>query len=164
MRINRVVLCAFALCACGTVCAQKTATGNASPTGTQLARGKYLVERVAMCGDCHTPHNERGEPIAEKKLQGAPLPFKALVPMPFAKAAPAIAGLPGWTDEDAVRFLMTGTLKGGGAPAPPMPPYRLSQSDAQAVVMYLRSVGKSQAKATRSKPTKTDKTASGDAE
>jgi len=27
----------------------------------QIEHGKYLVERVGMCGDCHSPRNERGE-------------------------------------------------------------------------------------------------------
>ncbi len=39
---------------------------------SKLERGRYLVEQVALCGDCHTPHNEKGEPIREKLLQGAP--------------------------------------------------------------------------------------------
>ena len=75
---------------------------------SKLERGRYLVEQVALCGDCHTPHNEKGEPIREKLLQGAPLPFKPTVPMPWADKAPNIAGLPGWEDKDAVKFLMTG--------------------------------------------------------
>lgn len=48
----------------------------------KIDRGKYLVENVGMCGDCHTPHNEKGEPIREKWLQGSPLAFKPTVPMP----------------------------------------------------------------------------------
>ncbi|MGC2197121.1 MAG: hypothetical protein WA628_20760 [Terriglobales bacterium] len=43
---------------------------------SKLERGKYLVEQVGMCGDCHTPHSEKGELIREKLLQGAPLSFK----------------------------------------------------------------------------------------
>jgi len=61
---------------------------------SKLERGRYLVEQVALCGDCHTPHNEKGEPIREKLLQGAPLPFKPTVPLPWADKAPNIAGLP----------------------------------------------------------------------
>ena len=41
-----------------------------------VARGKYLVEDVGMCSDCHTPRNEKGEPMKEQWLQGAVLGFK----------------------------------------------------------------------------------------
>src|SRR2546430_8536848 len=34
----------------------------------QIERGKYLVEQVARCGDCHSPVNEKGEPIPGKEL------------------------------------------------------------------------------------------------
>ena len=61
-----------------------------------IARGKYLVEQVMLCGDCHTPHDEKGEPIADQTLRGAPLAFKPTVPMPWADKAPNIAGLRGW--------------------------------------------------------------------
>jgi hypothetical protein len=82
---------------------------SGASASSKLERGKYLVEQVGMCGDCHTPHNEKGEPIPEKTLQGTILPFKPTVPMPqWADKAPNIAGLPGWEDKDAIRFLMTG--------------------------------------------------------
>jgi hypothetical protein len=62
-----------------------------------IARGKYLVEGIAMCGDCHTPHNEKGEPIKEQWLKGAVLDFKPIVSIPvWADKAVNIAGLPGW--------------------------------------------------------------------
>jgi hypothetical protein len=35
--------------------------GSAPPS--KLERGKYLVDQVAMCEDCHTPRNEKGELI-----------------------------------------------------------------------------------------------------
>ena len=27
----------------------------------QVAHGKYLVECVALCGECHSPRNDKGE-------------------------------------------------------------------------------------------------------
>jgi len=66
------------------------------------------------------PHNEKGEPIREKLLQGAPLPFKPTVPMPWADKAPNIAGLPGWEDKNAVKFLMTGLAYNDLPGRPPM--------------------------------------------
>ena len=55
-----------------------TLRARSEQPSSQIQPGKYLVESVALCGDCHTPHNEKGEPIQEKWLQGSPLPFKPL--------------------------------------------------------------------------------------
>ena len=118
----------------------------------QVARGKYLVQRVGMCGDCHTPRDNKGMPLPGKELAGAPIAFKPLAPMPWAPTAPEIAGLPGWKDAQVVTFLMTGKLD-GRAPNPPMPEYRLSAADARAVVAYLRSLGSAGAKSQKSTAT-----------
>lgn len=110
-----------------------------SNKAAQIARGKYLVQNVAMCGDCHTPRDEKGNPLPGKELAGSPLAFKPLAPMPWASVAPAIAGLPGFKEDELVKFLMTGKLQ-GASPRPPMPEYHLSSADARAVVAYLRSL------------------------
>src|ERR1022692_1062770 len=118
---------------------QKLQTKTASPA--TLARGKYLVEQIGMCGDCHTPHNEKGEPIKEQWLQGATLPFKPIVPMPvWADKSSSIAGLPGWEKDAAIKFMMTGIAFNGLPARPPMPQYRYNQPDAEAIVAYLKSV------------------------
>lgn len=51
-----------------------------------------------------------------------------------------IAGLPNWTDEQAITFLTTGTAPDGTQANPPMPQYRFNRADAKAVVAYLRSL------------------------
>jgi mono/diheme cytochrome c family protein len=108
---------------------------------TQVQRGKYLVERVGLCADCHTPRDQKGELIQAESLQGDVIGFKPLNPMPWAPVAPGIAGLPQFkTDELAARFLETGTNYAGKLPLPPMPAYRFNHEDAQAVVAYLRSL------------------------
>ena len=107
-----------------------------------VAHGKYLVENVGMCGDCHTPRNEKGEPVKEQWLAGALLSFKPTVPIPvWAEKSPGIAGLPGWEKDAAIRFLMTGTAYNGLPSRPPMPQYRFNQPDAEALVAYLKSLG-----------------------
>ena len=108
-----------------------------------VARGKYLVEQVAMCIDCHSPRNEKGEFIRERWLQGGPIGIKASVPTPkFVEVSPPIAGLPGWTDEQFVTLMTTGKDKKGEPADPPMPQYRMTKEDASAVAAYLRSLGK----------------------
>jgi mono/diheme cytochrome c family protein len=108
----------------------------------RIERGHYLVHRVGLCIDCHSPRNEKGEFIAEKHLTGAKLDFVATIPIPWMPVAPKIAGLPaGFTADDMVHFLMTGERPNGrGAALPPMPPYRMDRADAEAVTAYLKSI------------------------
>ena len=120
-------------------------SSSSSKRSVKLARGKYLVEGVGLCGDCHTPANEKGEPIPGKLLKGATLSFKPIVPMPvWADKTPNIAGLPGWTDEQAIKFLMTGIAYNELPGRPPMPQYRFNMEDAEAIVAYLRSLAPAQ--------------------
>ncbi len=118
-----------------------------NPTGPspekQILRGKYLVERVSLCQDCHTPSTEKGEFDQSQWLGGTALFFKALVPIPgWREAAPPIAGLEGWSTDEAIKFLQTGGSRDGKPAAPPMPQYRMNRSDATAVVAYLKSYKK----------------------
>jgi len=114
---------------------------SSSSKQSKVERGKYLVEGVAGCRDCHTPMDEKGVPIAGRDLQGAPILFKPTVPVPtWAEKSPNIAGLRGWGNTDAVKFLMTGIAYNGLPARPPMPQYRMNKEDAEAVVAYLRSL------------------------
>ena len=106
-----------------------------------LAHGEYLALRVAMCHECHTPRDADGELRGDQLLMGASMP---VAPPQFAAhwglRAPAIAGLPGYTDQEAVRLLTRGITRRGGHARPPMPRFGLTDDDARAVVAYLRSL------------------------
>ena len=117
------------------------AAGMAQAAPSQVARGSYIVNGVADCGDCHTPHGPNG-PVAGKELAGTPLFFAPIHPMPvWADKAPRIAGLPdGYTRHDLVRLLTTGRKPNGSQPRPPMPQYRMTRPDAEAVAAYLASL------------------------
>jgi mono/diheme cytochrome c family protein len=123
----------FLLCAA-------TASAQKGPDKSQVEHGRYLVQQVGLCGDCHTPRDDHGQPIESKALQGAGIGFKSAVQMPWGEYAPPIAGLPGVTDAQAITFLTTGKDPSGHSPKPPMPPYRFNRRDAAAVVAYLRSL------------------------
>ncbi len=113
----------------------------AAAPGGQVVRGAYLVNQVAMCVQCHTPRDANGDLERTRLLQGAPIPVQSPFPnKKWAFRAPAIAGLPGWSDEDAISLLTTGQRLNGYMPNPPMPPFRMSRQDAEAVVAYLRSL------------------------
>ncbi len=110
-----------------------------------VARGKYLVNEVAKCGDCHTPRGADGKPDAAKHLKGATLDFKPTAEIPgWHQTTPDITSTSRlwdrWKDEGLVKFLETGLNPRGHAADPPMPAYTLSHADAQAVVDYLKSV------------------------
>lgn len=116
-------------------------TTNSPATAAQIEHGQYLVERVCLCGDCHSPRNDKGEFDRTQWLQGELISFKPDHPMPFAAIAPPIAGLPSYAkDEAAVKFLETGTNAAGKRAMAPMPQFRLRHEDALAVVAYLRSL------------------------
>ncbi|MHB2166555.1 c-type cytochrome [Alsobacter sp. R-9] len=106
-----------------------------------VARGRYLVENIGMCSDCHSARDAKGQIVKATALQGAPVGFKPLMEMPWADVAPPIAGLPaGWTKAQMATFLQTGRRPDGSEPRPPMPPYRLSKADAAAAADYLASL------------------------
>jgi mono/diheme cytochrome c family protein len=107
-----------------------------------ISRGKYLVERVAMCVQCHTPRNQTGELLETRYLQGGPVPVSAPpnFRIDWAYKAPAIAGLPGYTIQDGIKLLTEGITPDGRVPKAPMPRFRLTRADAEAVVTYLKSL------------------------
>ena len=107
-----------------------------------IGRGKYIVEQVALCVECHTPRDEKGNLKPTEYLKGAPVPVKSppYPQMKWALKAPAIAGLPGYTEEQSMRLLMDGLTRDDRRLDPPMPQFRLNRADAEAVVAYLKSL------------------------
>jgi len=138
-RLRRfVVLCSALLAVVPLAAAQNKPAASQSKL---IARGKYLVENLGMCDDCHSPRNEKGEFIPGKRMEGTMLDFQPMHPVPgWAPASPPIAGLVGWTSAEAVRFFMTGIDKSGKPAGPPMSQYRMSRRDAEAVTAYLKSL------------------------
>lgn len=130
---------------CGAVAfallSDNTKSDGASGDGA-LERGMYIIEQVAMCVKCHTPRDQGGRLIRAEYLRGAPVPVKA-PPYPnlkWAIKAPAIAGLPGYNKDQGVRLLTEGITASVRVPDPPMPRFRLTPADAEAVVAYLKSL------------------------
>lgn len=125
----------------GLLCLGMARMTAAATPAEQMARGSYLVNSIAMCPQCHTPRDASGDLDRTRPLKGAPIPLRSPFPgQRWAFSAPGIAGLPGWTTEDAAAVLATGRRLSGYAPKGPMPPFRLTREDAEAVIAYLRSV------------------------
>ncbi|MEO5762947.1 MAG: c-type cytochrome [Vicinamibacteria bacterium] len=112
----------------------------ATPSSSLVARGEYLTTRVAMCVQCHSPRDEKGEIIEALRFTGAPIPFKSPYGnSEWAAAAPNIRSFRGFTDEQAVMLLTEGHAGDRTPPRRPMPPFRMSQDDARAIITFLRA-------------------------
>jgi len=106
-----------------------------------IDRGKYIVEGVAMCERCHTRRDGQGHPDKENWLMGGPVQTEPTYPAPgWAVTEPRIAGTPPGTDADFIKLLTTGISRTGQPPALPMPPFRMTRQDAEAVLAYLKSL------------------------
>lgn len=126
------------------VAAMMCAVSASVQAETPYERGKYLMETLAACGNCHTPKTAQGKPDNTRELAGG-LPFKE----GFGTAyAPNITpdketGIGKWTDAQIITAIREGKRPDGSIIGPPMPVamYRdLSDADAKAIVAYIRKV------------------------
>jgi mono/diheme cytochrome c family protein len=109
-----------------------------------LEHGRYLVETVAGCGNCHTPRLPDGTPDPTKNLAGA---FVIEEPV-FRAYAPNITpdmetGIGSWSEDDIVDVLHNARRPDGKYLGPPMSFiwYRnMSDTDAHAIAKYLKAV------------------------
>jgi mono/diheme cytochrome c family protein len=111
----------------------------------KVARGKYLVEEVAKCQDCHTPKMDNGNYIKSMWMKGATLNLAPAAPVPgWHSAAPDVTSNSAlwkrWGDDGMIAFFMTGKTPRGSAAGAPMPAYTLKREDAEAIVAFLKSL------------------------
>jgi mono/diheme cytochrome c family protein len=108
-----------------------------------LTRGKYLMEGVVACANCHMARNNRGQPLFEKGLSGG-MEFDDPA---FKAYAPNITpdpetGIGKWTDAQLAKAIREGIRPDGSVIGPPMPIpfYRyISDNDLAAIIAYLRA-------------------------
>ena len=127
-----------------------TFDASAQARSAGVERGRYLVESILGCGNCHTPKSPTGEPIASRNLSGGGLSFS---PPPFVGVATNITpdretGIGTWSDDEIKRAIVEGKRPNHGR----LPNTELAvvmatsffkaltRSDLDAVVAYLRSV------------------------
>jgi len=131
--------CALLLAAV-TVSAQQPAASASLPAGN-LEHGRYLVERVVMCYECHSARDLQGNIVAGTRFKGGPMPMRPSWSGDWPLQIPRIAGLPGYTDAEAMRLLTEGGIKRDGTQLRyPMPRFRMTPQDAADVIAYLRSL------------------------
>lgn len=113
--------------------------------GEELRRGEYLA-RIMDCGGCHTGGALIGQPDPRLALAGSSIGFA--IPnlgyfYPPNLTPDRETGLGTWTEEQVMTAVRTGVRPDGRVLAPMMPwnAYAaLSDSDARALVRYLRSL------------------------
>jgi hypothetical protein len=106
-----------------------------------VERGRYLVERVAMCVECHSERDHEGTIIPSRKFMGGQIPTGPAWAREWANLAPRNAGLPGYDDAAALRLLTQGAIaRDGRQLQPPMPRFRMTPDDAADVIAFMRSL------------------------
>lgn len=118
--------------------------GVAQSNPSQIERGRYLVNEMGKCGDCHTPR-VRGVPDSKQWLKGSILDVQPIHPVPgWMTVAPDLTTTSplwkSWGEDGMIRFFVTGKTPDGKHAAPPMPSYTISDQDAHAIVAYLKSL------------------------
>ena len=109
-----------------------------------VERGKYLVNTIMTCQNCHTPKGERGAPIFERDLSSG----LSWDEPPFKVTAANITqdkdtGIGAWSDVDIKKALQKGERPNGVRLAAIMPSdsYEiLTPGDLNAIVAYLKTV------------------------
>jgi mono/diheme cytochrome c family protein len=122
---------------------------NSALGETLTGRGKYLVNTILACGNCHTPKTSDGHPISDKELSGG---LSFTTPAFNAVAANITpdreTGIGTWSDDD-IKTALTKGLRPSHARLPGVPLaavmpvgfYKAIRSDdLDAIVAYLRSV------------------------
>ena len=110
-------------------------------------RGAYLVQALAHCGTCHTPRGFAFQEVALDERQEGFLAGGSLGGWDaYNITSHPKAGIGGWSDEELLRYLRTGSTPGKAQAAGPMGEavqhsFRyLKDEDLRAIVDYLRSV------------------------
>jgi mono/diheme cytochrome c family protein len=121
------------------------AVGLARAQGGDVSHGKYIVEEVARCQECHTPKTDVGEFDKSKWMKGAKLAVAPVATIQgWHATSPDITSTSmlwqRWGDDGFAKFLETSKNPRGGGAGAPMPAYMFSHDDAVAVAAYLKSL------------------------
>ena len=125
-----------------------SAVPDAAPEPS-VARGDYLVNHVAACGDCHTPRLMNGMPDTTKFLSGVECFIDAnggganTGCLHSRNLTNHATGLMNRSDAEIKTMFQKGTRPNGQHLIPVMPYWvfnNLTDADAQSIVLYLRTV------------------------
>lgn len=132
-----------------TIPAAATPQPRPSPTD-QLAYGKYMT-RAALCGDCHTPIDDRGQPLPGKEFAGGMEFVETGYRVRSANITPdADTGIGSWTEQQFIdKFkafetpsdaVLSDTERRQNTPMPMTAYAGMAREDLAAIYAYLRTV------------------------
>lgn len=119
--------------------------GAAAPVqdGPLLARGKYLMDSMVACANCHAAQGNTGQPLFGASLSGGLAFIDPAFQVYAANITPDIeTGIGTWTDDQLKKAIREGIRPDGSVIGPPMPiPFyrHISDADLDAIVVYLRA-------------------------
>ena len=108
-----------------------------------VERGRYLVEVLSACGNCHTPKGPQGDVPGKHLAGGFQLDEDFGTWITPNITSDQDTGIGRWTDDEIIRAIREGRGRDGKTLGPPMPFYLfrgLSDTDVRAIVAYLRTV------------------------
>jgi mono/diheme cytochrome c family protein len=127
--------------------ARQVSSERFEPTEARLARGRYLVEVVAHCFECHSEHDmslPSAPIVAGRKGAGWVMPIPELNNIASRNITPdPDTGLGAWKDDEIARAIREGVRRDGTALFPVMPYLEyaeMSDEDVKSVVVYLRTI------------------------
>jgi mono/diheme cytochrome c family protein len=91
----------------------KFSTSAAQPPASGIQRGRYLVEHVAICGDCHTPRNFTGAPKHSLYMAGVEEKNGPLGEAVSNITPDKETGIGDWRRQDIAELLLTGVKPDG---------------------------------------------------
>ncbi|WP_245434636.1 c-type cytochrome [Methylocystis rosea] len=107
-----------------------------------IERGRYLVEALTACDNCHTPRGAAGYDLSSRLSGGA----QTFSDKSYVVRGPNISpdretGVGAWTDEELRAAIVDGVGRDGRlAPVMPSDSYKpLTPSDLEAIIAFLRS-------------------------
>src|SRR5260370_23727376 len=118
-------------------------------TPERWARGKYIVESVSVCIDCHSPRDwTKHDPPTLPGMEGAGQDMSILKGLPGRVVAPNLTpdpetGAGTWSDDALARAIREGIGHDGHTLFPMMPYERfrsMPDEDLASVIVFLRSL------------------------
>jgi len=112
---------------------------------TPLERGKYLVEGILTCGNCHTPRGPKGVLDVSQRHAGGPQVWDTAeyTVRPSNITPDKDSGIGGWSAEQVKAATRDGKRPDGAQLSPQMPYgyYKIfTPADLDAVVAYVQSI------------------------
>jgi mono/diheme cytochrome c family protein len=115
----------------------------ARPDSPQWTRGRYLVEGLAHCAECHTPRNRLGALQADAGLSGSMIDGQGWYAPPLT--GDPVTGLGKWSSQEVFALLKTGVSARSSAAGPMAEAVHqgfqhVTDADLRAMVDFLKSL------------------------